>query len=34
LNVSLNWGGEGNKYFVRLPYRHWDKYFGLQIKNL
>ena len=34
LNVSLNWGGEGNKYFVRLPYRHWDNYFGLQIKKL
>jgi len=31
LNASLNWGGEGNKYFVRLPYRHWGKYFSLQI---
>ena len=30
LNLSLNWGGEGNKYFVRLPYQHRGKYFSHQ----
>ena len=31
LNVSINWGGCGNKHFVRLPYRHWGKHFTQRI---
>lgn len=31
LNVSINWGGCGNKHFVRLLYRHWGKHFTQRI---
>ena len=31
LNVSQNWGGVGNKFFIRLPYRDWGKHFTYRI---
>ena len=31
LNMSQNWGGIGNKFFIRLPYRDWGKHFTRRI---
>ena len=31
LNMSQNWGGVGNKFFIRLPYRDWETHFTRRI---
>ena len=31
LNVSQDWGGIGNKLFIRLPCRDWGKHFTRKI---
>ena len=33
LNVSQDWGGKGNQFFIRLPYRDWGKHFTRQIPS-